>query len=139
MSSLTQYIELKKQADALKGQMAALKQAAIDEAQDLAQQKGAQTFGHAGAKITLRFRTYRPGPKDDQTLETLDQLLQLEREKAQSLNGISIKSIQTKMRNLEIELERLEMTDEGRKLQQEFDERQKLIAEKRPELAIKGV
>ncbi|MBW4622365.1 MAG: hypothetical protein KME17_23795 [Cyanosarcina radialis HA8281-LM2] len=87
------------------------------------------------AEIVLSFRSNCP--KDQPELETLKELIEIEREKATRLNAKSIAAFQQQIATLEAQLVDLMTTEEGDRLIMEYEDLRRSFTCQQPILSVK--
>lgn len=141
MTTLDQWYLLRLEQEALKARLADIAPAALEEAQNRIAGEEKKTFpiGTGKHKIQVRFTAKKIKHTDDQKLDDLHAEIELEKEAAAQDNADEIAQIEQDLESLTKSLERLKMTDRGRALKQEYQERLDEIAEMVPVLALKGI
>ena len=140
MSILEDWYLLRIESLALAARISALSGEAIAEAMERVAGEEKKTFdiGPSGHKIQVRFVNKKIKHTDDQLLDNLHAEIELEKAAAARANADAIAQIEKDLESLTKRLEHLKLTDTGRALQREYDERLEQLAEKVPVLALKG-
>lgn len=126
---LNSYAAIRVQIAALEAKKKELEPAAIQAALDIfaanSEKKGGKNvYQNDYGKIQLQFRTKKPNPDEHADLQTLDELIQLESEKAERENAQQIEEVRYSIAELEDILAKLTQTEKGSILARE---REKLI------------
>ena len=140
MTILDQWYLYRLEQETLKAHIADITPAALEEAQARIAGEKKKTFpiGTGKHQIQVRFTAKRIKHTDDQELDNLHAQIELEKEAAALENADAIAQIEQDLESLTKSLERLKMTDRGRALQREYQDRLDEIAEMVPVLALKG-
>ena len=141
MSILEDWYLLRLESLTLAARISALSGEAIAEAMERVAGEEAKTFpiGPSGHKIQIRFTNKKIKHTDDQLLDNLYEEIELEKAAAVQANATAISQIERDLEALTKRLEQMRLTDRGRALQRQYDERLEQLAEKVPVLALKGV
>lgn len=141
MNAIEQWYLLRLESLALAARISALSGDAISEAMERVAGEEKKTFpiGPSGHKIQVRFLNKKIKHTDDQLLDNLYEEIELEKAAAAQANAGAISQIERDLETLTKRLEQMRLTDRGRALQRQYDERLEQLAEKVPVLALKGV
>ena len=140
---LETWYKLRLDQGAIKTALAALEEDAIAEDMERVVGEEKKTFPiglkELNHKIQIRFTNKKIKHTDDQELDNLHAEIGPEREAAATANAAEIAQIEADLDSLTQRLECLKNTDQGRALLKEYANREKLLTEKVPVLALKGV
>lgn len=141
MSYLTQLIHLRRQRVALDVQEKQIQKQAIQEALLIYRTNPTthKVYRSEDASIILKFVTHRPKSKENAELASLAQQIDLEKEKASIQNKLEIEQLKSKISFLQEQLEQLQQTLEGKKLEKEYQALETALTTQSPQLAVSFV
>lgn len=141
-SILDEYANLRWQKTVIEAKLREIEPLAIEKALDILGSgkavNGKQVVYRTDTvDITLQLRTSKPKPEEHPDLETLQELIEIESEKAQRINSQAIASVEEEIALLEAHLGRLKQTDNGLEYTAEYEKLKTSLTTKKPILNVK--
>ena len=139
---LSEYADLRWQKTVIEAKLKEIEQMAITESLNIINNKQSangknKVYATDNCEIIVQFRTTKPKDNEHPDLETLAELIEIEKATAKSQNQEQIESIKQEIAVLQAILVGLENTNDGLKYVAEYEELKAQLTTKKPILAVK--